>query len=271
MTLETDTRERIAPRLAGTPLVVLLDVDGTLAPIAPRPSDAVVPAPTRMALAALADAPGVIVGVVSGRSAEDARRLVAVDRAWVVGNHGAEVIAPDGEIAVERDVARFEEAVGEATDALAAALVGRRGVIIENKRWTVTVHYRGAEADRVPQAELHEMVARVAATYGLVVSEGKKVMELRPPVPVDKGTAVLALAERVGGVGSDASVLFAGDDVTDEDAFRTLRARLPRAVTVHVDGGGEGTHETAAEFVVSNPMEMGSLLAWLAAARAAAQ
>jgi trehalose-phosphatase len=251
-------RDAISPRLSGTPLVLLLDVDGTLAPIAPRPSDATVPRVARDAIQTLARTEGVIVGLVSGRAAADVRQLVAIDPVWVIGNHGAEVISPDGHETVEPRVAAFEAVITAARQALEAS-----GVAVENKRWTLTVHYRNADPEQVPA--LRENVSRVAATHGLVTVAGKKVLELRPPVAVNKGTAVLALAERVGGLEPNASLLYAGDDATDEDAFVALRSRAPCAVTLHVDG--EGSRETFAEYIVSDPMEMASLLAWLAELR----
>ena len=105
----------------------------------------------------------------------------------------------------------------------------------------------------------------MAAEHGLVVVAGKKVLELRPPVTVNKGTAVVALADRVGGFRSGASILYAGDDATDEDAFVALRSRDPRPVTLYV--AGEGSQKTCAEYIVADPMEMGSVLAWLAELR----
>jgi trehalose-phosphatase len=251
-------RDAIAPRLTGTPLVLLLDVDGTLAPIAPRPADAAVPPVTYDALDRLARTDGVVVGIVSGRTAEDVRRLIAIDRIWVIGNHGAEVTSPDGQETVEPRVAAFEAVVAAARDELAAC-----DVAVENKRWTLTVHYRNADPALVPA--LREKVSRVAATHGLVTVAGKKVLELRPPIAVNKGTAAIALAERVGGLEPGASLLYAGDDATDEDAFLALRSRAPCAVTIHV--AGEGSPETFAEYIVSDPREMGSLLAWLAELR----
>jgi len=92
-------------RLDGSPLVLLLDVDGTLAPIAPRPEDAEVPAATRRVLEALVARPGVHVVVVSGRSAADARRLVGVPGTWTIGNHGIETIVPDGTISIDERAA----------------------------------------------------------------------------------------------------------------------------------------------------------------------
>jgi trehalose-phosphatase len=251
-------RDAIASRLSGTPLVLLLDIDGTISAIAPRPGDATVPPIVLDALGTLVQSDGVVLGLVSGRMADDVRRMVRVEPAWVIGNHGAEIVSPDGHETVEPSVAAFEEAVAAARRSLEAS-----GVTVEDKRWTLSVHYRGADPERIPV--IRDIVPRVAAEHGLVVVAGKKVLELRPPVTVNKGTAVVSLVERVGGFGDGASILYAGDDATDEHAFRALRLRAPCAVTLHV--AGEGSQKTCAEYLVADPMEMGSVLAWLAELR----
>jgi trehalose 6-phosphate phosphatase len=247
-------RDAIASRLSGTPLVLLLDIDGTISAIAPRPADATVLPVALDALRSLVRSDGVVVGLVSGRMADDVRRLVRIEPVWVIGNHGAEIVSPDGQETVEPSVAAFEGAVAAARRSLEAS-----GVAVEDKRWTLTAHYRATGI------EPREAVSRVAAEHGLVVVAGKKVLELRPPVTVNKGTAVVALADRVGGFRSGASILYAGDDATDEDAFVALRSRDPRPVTLHV--AGEGSQKTCAEYIVADPMEMGSVLAWLAEVR----
>jgi trehalose 6-phosphate phosphatase len=246
--------DAIASRLSGTPLVLLLDIDGTISAIAPRPADATVLPIALDALRSLVRSDGVVVGLVSGRMADDVRRLVRIEPVWVIGNHGAEIVSPDGQETVEPSVAAFEGAVAAARRSLEAS-----GVAVEDKRWTLTAHYRATGI------EPREAVSRVAAEHGLVVVAGKKVLELRPPVTVNKGTAVVALADRVGGFRSGASILYAGDDATDEDAFVALRSRDPRPVTIHV--AGEGSQKTCAEYIVADPMEMGSVLAWLAELR----
>ena len=265
-------------RLSGTPLVILLDVDGTLAPIAPRPEDAAVPPETRKVVATLAARRGTHVGLVSGRAAADARRLVAVSNVHAIGNHGCEVISPDGDVTIDPAVAPYRDALAQVARTLAPRVAEVAGVLLEDKTWTLSIHYRLADPGIVPR--LRGVVTDVAARYGLPVTEGKKVLEVRPPVSVDKGTAVLALAARLGATDAAASLLYAGDDRTDEDAFRRLRAKLPSAVTVRVAGagrGGAGTGErdeesppqTSAEFMVRDPTEMRELLEWIAAMRRA--
>ena len=82
---------------------------------------------------------------------------------------------------------------------------------------------------------------------------------------MDKGTAVLALAQRLGATSRSASILFAGDDTTDEDAMEALRGLHADAVTIHVEG--EEARTTRAEFRVRSPAELGKWLAALAAVR----
>jgi trehalose-phosphatase len=241
-------------RLVGRPLVIMLDVDGTLAPIAMHPSLASVAEPTRRVIASLASRDGVSVALVSGRAAQDARRLVAVENVWTIGNHGAELMDPRGEIIVDADVAPYGESMARAARALQPLLAPLRGVFLENKGWTLSVHFRAADAAIVPK--LRAAVDGEAMRGGLRVTEGKMVFEIRPPVRVDKGTSVLRLARDLGGMGNGAALLFAGDDVTDEDAFRLLRSHVPRAVTIHV---GERP-DTAAEFTLGDPDDVLTLL-----------
>lgn len=266
----------VAARLAGRPLVVMLDVDGTLAPIAPRPEAAVVPAETRRVVAALAALHDVRVALVSGRMAADARRMVGVANVWVIGNHGFEVVSPDGGELEQPELAPWRSAVARAARRIAPLVAPVPGVLLEDKGWTLSVHYRLADSRVVPR--LIESVERVAELLGLRVTRGKMVVEVRPDVRIDKGTAVLRLATELGAVstrerdvtvgdgdvaesGGSGSVVFVGDDRTDEDAFRALRSRSARAVTVRVTHG-EGT-ATAAEFSIEDPAAVRSFLEWL--------
>jgi trehalose-phosphatase len=254
-----------ADRLDGTPLAVMLDVDGTLAPIASTPDQAVVPPPTREAVQKLATLPGVVVALVSGRSATDAWRLAGVDGAWVIGNHGFELRTPDGQLSPVEVVRPYEQAIAEAAHILTAAEPVIPGAIVENKRWTMSLHYRLVDPAEVPT--LVERAREVAATLGLRVTEGKKIVELRPPVDVNKGTATVSLARHIGALADGASALYAGDDRTDEDAFEALRACNPRAITIHVSGAHDQQGGTRAEIVLNSPDELREALDLVAARR----
>ena len=253
----------LGSRLSGSPLIVLLDVDGTLSPIAPRPEDAAVPVATRDAVARLARARDTHVALVSGRGARDAHRLVGVNGVWAIGNHGLESITPDGQFSLDERVAPWESALRTARDAAAAAVATVAGARLEDKGATLSVHYRQVEASDV--AQLESAIETAAARAGLRVTRGRKVFEVRPPIAVNKGTAVLALADRLGAAVPTASMLFAGDDTTDEDAMEALRGWRAAAVTIHIEG--EEPRVTRAEFQLSSPAVLGKWLAALAAMR----
>jgi trehalose 6-phosphate phosphatase len=216
---------------------ILLDVDGVLAPIVPRPEDAAVPAATRAEVARLTERYA-LVACISGRTGEDAAAIVGVDGAVYVGQHGLEL---------EREA----EAWGEQINAFADGIDWPA----ERKRLTVSFHWRNHPDEEAAVAELARVAAR-ATTAGFVPRWGRKVLELRPPLEAHKGTAVRQLlAER--GLGR---ALYAGDDTTDLDAFAALDGlELGVRVAVASDEAPTGLRE-AADVVVDGPAEMLELL-----------
>jgi len=243
-------------RVSGVPLVLMLDVDGTLAPLAARPEDAEVPESTRRILQALTHCPSVHVVLVSGRAAEDAKRVVGVEGVWVSGIHGIVLHTTHGDIQIDDHATQGQAAIAQAAERLRDELDRFPGVQLEDKRWTLSLHYRRADPVVVPA--LRALVQRTAHERDLRITEGKGVLEVRPTAPVDKGTAVTHLAAQLGANAFGAAVVFAGDDNTDEDAFRALRARLLRAVTIRLSD--DPAPETAAEFVVADIETMQHLL-----------
>lgn len=255
--------ERIGARLDASPLLVMLDVDGTLAPIAPTPEQAAIPPATLDVLRRIAALPSVTLAFISGRAAMDTWRMTGVDGAWVAGNHGGEFREPNGTISVHPEVLKFEHDITAAATLLAKDLAGVPGAFVENKRWTISVHYRQvADAAQQGLISLAETSARV---HGLRLMDGKKIVELRPPVDVNKGTAVATLLRRAGVSEARGAALYAGDDRTDEDAFRALRGTVPNAITIRVAHGSPLS--TAAEFELDDPQELCDLLEWVATRR----
>jgi trehalose 6-phosphate phosphatase len=197
---------------------ILTDVDGTLAPIAGRPDQAAVPEHTRELLRRLAARYALVAGI-SGRRAKDARRIVGVEEIAYSGNHGFELLPPgsdeprpdpslDGH---EGDAARF---VAE----LDRAQLDRVGFRVEDKGAIVALHWRGA-ANEGEAESLASEIANAAEWQNLVPHRGRKVLEIRPNVPINKGIAVAAmLATR-----PVRAALYAGDDSTDVDGFTALR------------------------------------------------
>jgi trehalose-phosphatase len=255
----------VAVRLGGTPLSVLLDIDGTLAPIAPRPDQVKVPADMCKALERLIAIPDAHVAVVTGRSVGDGRRIVPLDGIGVIGNHGFEVLGESGEVISEPAAATFLTVVQNAARRLAGLPREIPGVVLEDKQWTLSVHYRLAARPAIPR--ITETVNEIARDLGLRVTRGKEVLELRPPLEVNKGTAAVLWVKRLG-MSSAASVLYIGDDRTDEDAFRELREAFPKAVTIRVGDPDHG-ETTSAEFRVETPSEVKDFLIALAEYRSA--
>ena len=217
---------------------ILLDVDGALAPIVPRPEDARVPSDTQTELRRL-HTRYALVACISGRAGEDAKRVVGVPELVYVGNHGLE-LDPDAAAWAEK-LQRF--------------LAETNWPRTEDKHLSAALHYRDAEDETAAKAALDEIAASAQA-QGFVARYGRKVLELLPPLEANKGTAVRRLlAER----GLDRA-LYAGDDTTDLDAFHALDG-LALAVRIAV-ASPEGPAELrkAADLVVDTPAELLSLL-----------
>jgi trehalose 6-phosphate phosphatase len=234
--------ETLLAPLAAAPerSALVFDVDGTLSPIVERPELAYVPEETKTELRRLV-ARYRLVACVSGRAGDDARRLVAVEGVRYVGNHGLELHPRAEELADA--IARFRDSV-------------RRPV--EDKVLSLSYHYRDVPDEAAARAELEE-VAEWGRAAGLDPRWGRKVLEIRPSVAADKGTAVLTLFDEAGVT----RALYAGDDTTDLDAFAAL-AGLEHAVRVAV-ASDEGPRELreGADLVVSSPEELAALLRFL--------
>jgi trehalose 6-phosphate phosphatase len=225
---------------------VLCDVDGTLAPIAARPEQAVVTGRARAALDALADRYA-LVACVSGRRAATAREMVGLDSLTYIGNHGLELLAPAArEPSVDSEVRGAAERVRRFADARFDGELSQLGVTLEDKDSIRSFHYREAEDLAAAHTALEE-VATAALEEGLYPRWGRKVLEIRPTDDVNKGSAIAAV---LAGRGLS-QALYGGDDVTDLDAFRRLRAlaaggALEGAVCVGV-ASEEGPREIVAE------------------------
>jgi len=188
---------------------VVVDYDGSLAPIVDDPAHAVPLPAARDALASLVPLLG-RVAVVSGRPARFLADVLRIDGLACVGLYGMErledgVVVPDPAVATYRDA--VAEAAADAARRLPGLLIERKGDV------AVTVHWRTAPAR---QDEAIAAAEALGERYALAVIEGRMARELRPPVPIDKGTAVRALVDGL------AAAAFAGDDRADIEAFAAL-------------------------------------------------
>jgi len=197
--------EAIERALSGRPLLAF-DFDGTLAPLVDQPADASMRPSTRTLLRSIARA--FPVAVVSGRSRLDlVSRLEDVPSIGLVGNHGAETAAGPPDPGVRRRVAAWAKA-------LDSVFASSRGVEIEDKGLTLSLHYRRAPE---PEEARRRLFAAASAFPDARLTGGHAVLNLVPRELPTKGSAVETLANGFGCT----SALFVGDDLTDEDAFES--------------------------------------------------
>ncbi len=223
---------------------VLLDIDGTLAPIVDHAEDAGVPEGTRQLLIAIARQYA-IVACVSGRRASEARAMVSIGTITYLGSHGAELLRAGWTEAVldstlEDWVRRMHDFAGEVDP----RDLRRQRVRLEDKGVIIAFHWRGAPDEQAARSAVDAIAARAEAA-GLHTHWGRKVLEVRPPVRIDKGAGIETLL-------ADAAVdvaLYAGDDTTDLDAFRSLGQLVDRGALEHVVRVGVASEDGPPEIV----------------------
>jgi trehalose 6-phosphate phosphatase len=259
--------ERAAAEAPGA-AALLCDIDGTISPIAPTPGEAEVPAAFRDLLAALVERLGLVV-FCTGRSLEDGRRMIPLDGAVYVGTHGLETMTADGAVASDPQAERYVDTVREVAESAARDLdCEALGVVLEDKRTVLAIHYRLAED---PSATRHQILTRViepARERGLAIATGHFMFEVRPPLPFTKGTAARRLLEN----GEYYSAIACGDDLTDVTLFAAVRdwgerdARRRTAAVAAVTAETPGTVTEAADVLVRATPGVHEVLARLAAA-----
>lgn len=224
--------------------LIALDYDGTLAPIAAHPGDAQMLESTRALLARVARRFPVI--VLTGRSRIDALQFLASTPVLeVIGSHGIETPGAGAP--------RFLSRVGEWRAQLLRRLGALAGVSIEDKRYSLSVHYRHSTDPVVAQEVINEAVGELE---GARIVGGKKVVNVVPENAPDKGTALLAACARLG----CEQAVFVGDDDTDESAFSVGRPGQVFAIRV-----GESPDSLAPHYLRTQE-EIDSLLRLLLAA-----
>src|SRR3954468_7051963 len=244
---------------------ILLDVDGTLAPIVRHASDAHVPEPTRVSLIAVAKRYG-LVACVSGRQAAIARRIVSLGTITYVGNHGAEILR-GGATEVEHDpeLAGWARRVQDFAHGAMTEELHLLRVREEDKDIIAALHWRGAPDEEAAEAAVLK-VGEAAREAGFWTHLGRKVLEIRPPVELDKGRGIKRL---LAGQDLDAAV-YVGDDLTDLDAFAALRSlRDEGALTTALCVGVESDETPpglveGADLLVDGPQGVRALLTTLA-------
>ena len=211
--------EALAPiRAEPERAAVLLDIDGTLAPIVRHADDAHVPEATRAVLIEVSRRYHVV-GCVSGRRAATARQIVAIGTITYIGNHGGELLRPGAtRPEVDPELEAWADRVRQFAERESTPERQRLRVRREDKGAIAAFHWRGAPDEEAAERAVREIAAD-AEGEGFAVHWGRKVLEVRPPVEFDKGLGIQALLKG-GGV---LVAVYVGDDTTDLDAFHGLR------------------------------------------------
>jgi trehalose-phosphatase len=256
---ESGAWARIGRRLRSAPGIALfLDYDGTLTPIRRVPSAAVLSPEATDILRRIARLRGTSVTLVTGRALTDIQKLIPIEAICIAANHGFHLLQ-DGSEWIHPDAIRFIRDLNHLQTLLRNSMEEFPRAAVENKQFTLSVHYRNVTAQKVKP--LLALVKKTVRSYdpSLVLTRGKKVLEVRPSVVWGKGKAVLKILKTLGRSGRPLPV-FIGDDVTDEDVFHALRTK---GITVRVGR----SRETAAKYFVKDVDEVLQLLRTLIALR----
>ena len=209
--------------------LLILDFDGTLAKIAKTPQEVVLKKNTRDFLAVLSRSPRYKLAVVSGRSLKNLQSFFHIKNVIFAGNHGLELTGEKLSLPIQAKKARKLEAlVWLLGEKLKEDFSRVPGILIEDKNYTLSLHYRNVPREYAPFFKQEvDRFRKEYAHWPLVWKEGKKVWEVRPGIKWDKGNMALYLSKHF----PDALPVVIGDDVTDEDMFKALKHR---GITIRV-------------------------------------
>ena len=222
--------------------VLFFDYDGTLTPIVKKPEDAILSEDMKEVLKQCAS--GFTLAVISGRDMDDVKSLVGIDGIIYAGSHGFRISGPDGLYMEHENSLEMTPKFDSIEKELNIALLNFKGVQIERKRYAIAIHYRNAPEDDLP-AITQKVESIIALHPGFKKGEGKKVLEIKPDIDWHKGKAIIWILEKLGYADNpDIIPIYIGDDVTDEDAFRSISESgigilvgfhdLPTAATYHL-------------------------------------
>ncbi|MBN1374700.1 MAG: trehalose-phosphatase [Dehalococcoidia bacterium] len=238
--------------------MLLCDYDGTLTTIVDSPEKASLSDETRNILNALAHKSNMKVGIISGRAITDIKEKVQIGGIIFAGNHGFEIEGP-GIKFIHPLTAEISSLIHIIGTILARTLGKIPGVLIEDKGVTLSVHYRMVDEEKLPQfTHVFENTVGTARKLGkFKTTFGKKVNEIRPAVEWNKGKAVSLIFDKYTRSARKGSVLpiYLGDDLTDEDAFKTVNDLGGISILV-----GDTCQSSAAGYYLNSTSEVNSFL-----------
>lgn len=197
---------------------IVTDIDGTISEIAPTPTEALVTDPMREVLFNL-QRKFQLVAVISGRSVLNAREMVGVDGLIYVGNHGMEILE-DEKISLYPGVETYLSQMKQTGQKLQESDLSHiEGLLFEDKGICFSIHYRLAPQCENVREKILNNIRNDPACEKLKITEGRQLVELKPPLSCDKGTILENIIQKY----NLKKVIYLGDDVTDADAFKRLK------------------------------------------------
>jgi trehalose-phosphatase len=243
--------EEIRSLTEGKTPAVFLDYDGTLTPIVADPEKAHLSDSMLRVLNELSE--NLRVAVISGRDLPDVQRMVGISTLFYAGSHGFDIAGPKDSHLNQQKGSEFLPALDRAEKQLREKLETVKGSRVERKKFAIAVHYRNVEADKIES--IKKVVKDVASRHpDLRRSGGKKIFELQPKIDWNKGKALLWLLEMMDIHKPDVIPFYIGDDVTDEDAFKTLKG-LGISIVVM-----DKPRPTEAQYRLNDPNEVEAFL-----------
>jgi trehalose 6-phosphate phosphatase len=237
---------------------LFLDYDGTLTSIQRTPDLALLSSSTRRILHSLSSLPQMILTIISGRALNGIQELVSLESINYVGNHGLEI-----KVSSYREEIPHSKEIRKKIDSFCQEIKERTrkfsGILVENKGLTLSIHYRLAKKDCVP--ELKKIVSATIYPFkrSYELREGKKVLEIRPKTKRNKGWAVNEIIHRYNSKRKlDSVYLYFGDDLTDEDAFKLINSKRGYSVLV-----GKKKNSSKAHYYLKEPKDVILFLTWL--------
>lgn len=236
-------------------LVLLLDYDGTLAPIAPHPNLTDMCDATKISLGNIAKNPKIFSAAISGRGVDNVKEKVDIDGMIFAGNHGLEILYPNGTRynhdvgGVDRNYSRMVQELEKIT---------RDGSWIENKGVSLTFHYRAMPEDQ--HVIIRDEAKEIIESHGYRANQAHCAIEAKPPVLWNKGKAAEYILNHEFGENwrNEMKVIFAGDDTTDEDVCELLRD-----VGVSFRVTKDPNIETKATYKIPSTDSVTTLLQWI--------
>lgn len=247
-----DKWDGIKNELSNKKIFLFLDFDGTLTPIEKSPERAVLSKPMKALLARLSKKKSINISIISGRALKDVKAKVGLNNIVYVGNHGFEIEGPKIKYRVPTSI-KYRKALKEIKANLGRNLSTIEGVILEDKGFSLSVHFRLVRKTLV--AKVKTIVLKTVMAYAqkntIAIRPGKMVLEIMPPFEWDKGKVALWLLARQKFLMKNKPIIpvYIGDDITDEDAFSALKNK---GITIRV-GKSAGS---GAEFYLKNTGEV---------------